>query len=356
VRQAGGPGATASLGRGRGVDLDGHVVELDGDRRARQLLPVGDGAAQHVQHRQPALGASHLVRIDGARHDAVRQPAGGGEHHRRLAQRGEHAPDVVDEPGAGADDQHAAAGQPLAVGVEQVGDAVQRHRRLPGPRAALDHDDAGQRQPDDRVLLGLDRAHDVAHRRSARRLQRGEQRRIGRGFGVDPLIQHIVVEIDDALVGRSSGELEMPSPGHAERRGQGRAVERLGGGCSPVDQGAFPVRRIGEADAADVARRPVGVVEPAEAQSRAGGVQRAHPLRPAVHRDVALPAGAELAARRGGQHAPRLGRGRRELGGEQRVQPADPSGLGRELLLEGGPGHALPDRANLKLRSTEFVF
>ena len=44
---------------------------------------------------------------------------------------------------------------------------------------------------------------------------------------------------------------------------------------------------VAQPDAADVARRPIGVVEPAEAQPRAGGGQRTHPLRPAVHGDVA---------------------------------------------------------------------
>ena len=351
VRQTGRPGAPPGFRRRRAVDLDGDVVELDRDRRPGQLLPVGDGAAQDVQHRQAALRGGHLVRIDGGGDDALREPAGGGEHHRRLAQRREHAPDVPDERGAGPHDQHAAAGQPLAVGVEEVGDAVQRHGGLPSPGAALDHDDTGERQPDDRVLLGLDRRHDVAHRRSARRLQRGEQCRIGRGSGIGVLVQHIVVEIGDPLVGRRSGELEMPSPGHPERRGQRRAVERPGGGCPPVDQRALPVRRIGEPDAADVARRRVGVIEPAEAQPRAGGGQRVHPLRPAVHGHVALPAGTELPARRRGQHAARLGRGRRELGGEQRVQPADPRGLRVQLLPEGGSVHALPAHAILKLRS-----
>ena len=172
----------------------------------------------------------------------------------------------------------------------------------------------------------------------------------------DSPVEHIVVKSSDPFVGRHSGELEMPSPGHPERRGQRRAVERPGGGCPPVDERALPVRGIGEPDAADVARGPVGVVEPAEAQPRAGGGQRAHPLRPAVHGDVALPAGAELPAGRRGQRTPRLGRGGRQFVGEQRVQPADPPGLGRDLLLDGGPVRGLPVRAILKMRSKEFLF
>ena len=356
VRQAGGPGAGPGLPRHGAVDLDGDVVQLDRDRRSGQLLPVGDGAAQDLQHPEPALRGGHLVRVDGGRDDAVRQPAGGREHHGRLAQRGEHAPDVADEAGAGADDQYAAAGEAFAVGVEQVGDAVQRDRGLPGPRAALDDHDAGERQPDDRVLLGLDRRDDVAHRRPARRLQCGEQRRIGRGSGIGVAVEHVVVESGDPLVGCRSGELEMPSPGHAERRRQRRAVERPGGGCPPVDECALPVRGVGEPDAADVARRPVGVVEPAEAQPRAGGGQRADPLRPAVHGDVALPPGAELPAGRRGQHAPRPAGGRRQFGGEERMQPADPPGLRLRLLLDGGSVDALPTRAMFEVRGYEFVF
>ena len=175
------------------------------------------------------------------------------------------------------------------------------------------------------------------------------------GSDADPesasAVQHVVVEIGDPLVGRRSGELEMASPGHAERRGQRRAVERLRSGRPPVDERALPVRGIGEPDAADVARRPVGVVEPAEAQPRAGGGQRADPLRPAVHGDVALPAGAELPARRRGQRAPRLGRGGRELGGEQRMQPADPPGLAASSCSKGGL--STPSPAVLRSRCRE---
>ena len=81
------------------------------------------------------------------------QPTGRREQHRRLPERRQHAPDVPDEISTRPDDQHGAAGQPFAVGVEQVGDAVQRDGGLTCPRSALDDDDAGERQPDDGVLL-----------------------------------------------------------------------------------------------------------------------------------------------------------------------------------------------------------
>jgi hypothetical protein len=51
-----------------------------------------------------------------------------------------------------------------------------------------------------------------------------------------------------------------------------------------------------------------------------------------------------------------LGRGSREFVGEQRVQPAEPPGLGRDLLLDGGPVRGLPLRVILKMWSEEFLF
>ncbi len=64
---------------------------------------------------------------------------------------------------------------PLPLGVEQVRDAVQRHHGLPGARANLDHQHPRVIEPDDLVLLGLDRRHDVAHTVTARRVDRREQ-------------------------------------------------------------------------------------------------------------------------------------------------------------------------------------
>ena len=64
---------------------------------------------------------------------------------------------------------------PLPLGVEQVRDAVQRHHGLPGARATLDHQHPRVIEPDDLVLLGLDRRHDVAHTVTARRVDRREQ-------------------------------------------------------------------------------------------------------------------------------------------------------------------------------------
>ena len=85
------------------------------------------------------------------------------EHHVGLAQGRQDLADVAEEGGVRADDQHAAALERAAVGVEQVRRAVQRRDRLAGARAALHDQHALQGGADDPVLLGLDGSHHVAH-------------------------------------------------------------------------------------------------------------------------------------------------------------------------------------------------
>ena len=78
----------------------------------------------------------------------------------------------------------AGAGELLAPGVEQVGDAVQRHRCLAGARPTLDHHDAAGGVPDDLVLLALDGFHDGAHVTGAGLVHRAAQRRLGSDTGM----------------------------------------------------------------------------------------------------------------------------------------------------------------------------
>ncbi len=64
---------------------------------------------------------------------------------------------------------------PLALGVEEVGDAVQRHHRLPRPGPPTITSTPGWLGADDLVLFGLDRHYDVAHALAARRVDRRKQ-------------------------------------------------------------------------------------------------------------------------------------------------------------------------------------
>ena len=93
-----------------------------------------------------------------------------------LAERGKHLLDVAQEERVGPDHEHALALEREAVGVEEIGGAVQRHRRLARTRAALDDQDAGERRADDLVLLALDGPDDVAHVPGAGLAEGGEQR------------------------------------------------------------------------------------------------------------------------------------------------------------------------------------
>ena len=150
----------------------------------------------------------------------------------------------------------AAAGQPLAVGVEQVGGAVQGDGGLAGARAALDDQHAAGVGADDPVLLGLDGADDVGHPAGAGGVQRGQQHRLAGQAG--PLRDVRIVEVEglvgDADDGAPAGA-DVPAAADAEVVQRGRGVEGLGGRGAPVDQQRLLVAVLGlQPDPADVAR------------------------------------------------------------------------------------------------------
>ena len=162
--------------RGLGVDPHRDVRQFDRQRILRQPLPIGDRRREHVQDLQRALEPRGFRGVLGGDVQPGHEVAGGHEHHVGLAQRRQHAADVVQERRVGPDHEHAMAFHPLPLGVEQVRDAVQRHHGLTGARAALDHQHPGWSSRMISVLLGLDRRHDVAHPVTARRVDRREQR------------------------------------------------------------------------------------------------------------------------------------------------------------------------------------
>ena len=175
--------AAGAAGRGPGVLADGPLdaqrvaVVVDLDVVVRHGLPVGDRVrrARRASPSRPLSAAAAGGSAARAR-DAREHVAEGGQQHAGLGERRQHLGDVAQEGRVGPEDQHALLGELGAVGVEQVGRAVQRHRGLAGARAALHDEHAGQPGADHLVLLGLDGLDDVAHPAGAVGGQRGQQR------------------------------------------------------------------------------------------------------------------------------------------------------------------------------------
>ena len=147
------------LARGPGDSLQAPYRPLEGLDPQRAPLDLGDAGVLLRRGPHP-----------------WNQVADGRGDHTRLTQGGQHLLHVTQEGARRAHQQHARALQALALGVEQVGHPVQRHRRLTRPRASLDHEHAPAGGGDDSVLLGLDRGHDVSHSAVAGRGHRSNER------------------------------------------------------------------------------------------------------------------------------------------------------------------------------------
>ena len=118
---------------------------------------------------------------------------------------GEDVADVTQEGGVRSDDQHALAGQLVAVGVEQERRPVQADGGLPGARGPLDAHRLGELCADDHVLLRLDGRDDVAHRPDAGSL--------------DPEEMDLRIAWEDEhllVVDKPAGVVVHPGVGHSE--------------------------------------------------------------------------------------------------------------------------------------------
>jgi hypothetical protein len=255
------------------LGADHEVVPLDPHRRLllRHTFPGAHGPADDLAPQQQPLEPGHLPLVDRGRPDAGDEVAHRRGHHAGLAQRRQHLVDVAQERAGRPHHEHARAFQQAPVGVQEVGRAVQRHRRLAGTRAALHHQRAGQVGADDAVLLGLDGRDDVGHPAGAALGHRREQRALaGERVGVD-----LGVEVEDLVLQAGHraalGHQVAPPPDVAgvQRRG---AVERLGRRGAPVGQDRA-VLGVRQADAPDVPCAAVGQVEAAEDQPVLDGVE-----------------------------------------------------------------------------------
>ena len=227
---------------------------------------------------------------------------------------------------------------PLALGIEQIRDAVQCDDGLAGARPALDDEHTGVVETDDRVLLGLDRGHDVAHPVAARGVDRGEQRhvrtvRLGSGVAVERAAEHLVGEVEQP----ASEAVELPAPAHALGVGAGGDVERPGRRRPPVQQQRFVlVRAVEQSDTADIEAFTVDGVQPPEAQPGVGDVEPVHLGRYGAHLGIAgqqgrAVLGVDVAAQ--GLGVPLLDPG--PLCVQPGVEPVDVLAFGLQLGLVG---------------------
>ncbi len=212
-----------------------------------------DGAPDELGHAGVALEARHSGGFGGTWPGSFVQPCGGRKLDARFAERREHLVDIAKEGRVGADHEHPLYLEREAVGVQEVGGAVQGHGRLAGPRPALDDQGTGQRSTDDLVLFRLDGGDDVAHPARMGSLEgRQQHARPGQPERLGPsrpvaLREELVLEVDDAAAICE----EVAAPAQAHRARTRGPVERLGDRRPPVDYERL-VLRVRDRQPADV--------------------------------------------------------------------------------------------------------
>ena len=92
-----------------------------------------------------------------------------------LAERWQNPLDVAQEHPVRSDHEHTLVLQGEAMGVQQIGSAVEGDDRLAGSRPTLDDQHAGMGRADDLVLFGLDRGDDVTERAGTPALEGSQQ-------------------------------------------------------------------------------------------------------------------------------------------------------------------------------------
>ena len=211
------------------ADTDVLALELEDQLLGLARQPQLDGAGDHLRQARVGLQPRHGQRIGQRRLDAGDELGDGELRDAALAERGQHVRDVLHERSVRADDEHAAAGVPFTLGVDEPRRAMEADRRLAGAGTALDHERPVRLAGDQPVLVGLDRRDDVAH------------------VGVAAAVELLEEEVADA--------------GAVERR----AVERL----------------VGDVEQLAALRAEAAAQRDALRILRGGGVERAEPRAPA---------------------------------------------------------------------------
>ena len=146
----------------RGCDealvADAHVAEV-----VRVELEGGDARVDAVQ----GVELGGLGYAAPGKAEAVHQAVPREDLRVTLAHVGQHAVDVVLEHGVRREQEHVVGAQVVALRVEQVGDALQQHRRLARAGDAVDEQHGHVLVADYLVLFFLDRGRDGLEARVA---------------------------------------------------------------------------------------------------------------------------------------------------------------------------------------------
>ncbi len=213
-----------------------------------------------------------------------------GESHRLLSERRQHLLHIPQEDSARADEQHTLPLETGAVGEQQIGGAMKRDGRLPGPRSALDDEGSPEGSPDDGILLALDGGDDVAHTARAAALETGEK---GGLTDKDEVAARLPVEQLVFDGGKApSPEEEVTAADDPEGIGRCGPVERLGDRSTPVDDERVALG-VEDGQAADMESLAVVAVEPPEGDRGIADIERRQPAGRHVNAYVTLHTGGE---------------------------------------------------------------
>ena len=202
---------------------------------SRHLLTIRHRTLNNLHHAQIALQRGNRAVL--LRHSTQTRVQGRqrSHHHAGLTQRRKHTLDIPHERIRRTNHQHASLRQALTVRVQQVRRTMQRHSSLTGTRATLHNTHTRQLRADNRILLSLNRRHNITHAAGTLLIQRRQQSTLTVESVL--ILQHLRIE-DLILNIYDSAALkhQVTAASHTHRVESSRLIERTRLRGTPVHQ------------------------------------------------------------------------------------------------------------------------